>query len=732
MRINRIKLANACLHEALDVSLGTGLIGVFGPQGSGKSTMLNLAYAALTNDYSRIEGGKEGAVRQQADGKEPSKIEVWASHNDAEFHLSRRLAPSSSHSLIIGDAPAIKKANEIQAILDEALGSDRQTLDRYVFVEQWGLRAIFQQTAAERAKTLSHLCNTGHAEVCWDLVGKQIELDAKLATAIEDNTDELRQQMGQEKAAAASLQQLITKEAPYLLSDEQVSQLRDELDRCVKRTFLADQLQELQDREPALLMAAKTATKHAKEQAEEFEKQQQALAQATECLHQARTQWDRHQELLAAWKSHLAAQQEVVAAEQNLAALQPPAAPTTKSLSELDAKLTLIRGKIEPKKAQINQWQGMLNQFGQKVSDSAPNCPACGQSLDAVRDKMGELAARVAAATKELQMLTADETPIKALRAAVVDYEKQCALYEQRLGYLQSTLQACRSRFAVMPFAQDPGNAEEVGSAVAKATTQKQIAERVVQAAQRDSKVTEQVKATAIANHKALKRQIEETASKLAEYADVPASTDASSKLAAHHHAAMETAKLQERLTAKEESQKSLQAEIDRIERVLARSRLAQHWQHVLSRVRSVLHRDQLPRMVHHAALQSMEAQINETLEMFESPFRVTTSDDLSYVAHFRNGTVMPAKGLSGGQQVVLAIAFRWVLNSLFASQIGMMVLDEPTAGLDRRHVDLLETALRALGANARSRGCQVIIVTHELSLEDVFDQTIRLGKAVA
>lgn len=732
MRINRIKLANACLHEALDVSLGTGLIGVFGPQGSGKSTMLNLAYAALTNDYSRIEGGKEGAVRQQLDGKEPSKIEVWASHNDAEFHLSRRLAPSSSHSLIIGDAPAIKKANEIQAILDEALGSDRQTLDRYVFVEQWGLRAIFQQTAAERAKTLSHLCNTGHAEVCWDLVGKQIELDAKLATAIEDNTDELRQQLGSRKAGAESLQRLIDKQARYLLSDEQVNQLRDELDRCVKRTFLADQLQEFKDREPALLMAAKTATRHAKEAAEEYEKQQQALAQVTERLQQAKLQWDRRQELLVAWKNYTKAQHEVTTAEQYLAALQPPTVPTDQSLPELDAKLTVLRDKIEPMKAQINQWQGMLNQFSQKVSASSPNCPACGQSLDAVRDKMGELAEKVAAATKELQMLTASETPVKSLRAEVVAYQQQYALYEQRLDHLTSTLRACQSRLATMPVAEDPGDDNAAGLAVAEATTQKQAVAQLVQSSQRDSKLADQVKATAIANHKALKRQIEETASKLAEYADVPASTDASSKLAAHQHAAMEAAKLQERLKGEEEVQKSLQAEIDRIERVLSRSRRAQHWLQVLGRVRSVLHRDQLPRMVHHAALQSMEAKINETLEMFESPFRVTTSEDLSYVAHFRNGTVMPAKGLSGGQQVVLAIAFRWVLNSLFASQIGMMVLDEPTAGLDRRHVDLLETALRALGAEARSRGCQVIIVTHELSLEDVFDQTIQLGKAVA
>ena len=439
MRINRIKLANACLHEALDVSLGTGLIGVFGPQGSGKSTMLNLAYAALTNDYSRIEGGKEGAVRQQLDGKEPSKIEVWASHNDMEFHLSRRLAPSSSHSLIIGDAPAIKKANEIQTILDEALGSDRQTLDRYVFVEQWGLRAIFQQTAAERAKTLSHLCNTGHAEVCWDLVGKQAELDAKLASAIEDNTDELRQRLGQEKAASDVLRKSIVDKAKQLLSADRVQELRDELDRCVKRTFLSDQLAELQDREPALLQAAKTATKRVKELTTTAEQQQTELEQATESLQQAQRQWERHQELRTAWKNYVAAQQEVVAAEQALTE-RPPKSPATKSSAELAAEIASLMEQIEPRRAQINQWNGMLTQFDKTLPSTETNCPACGQSLAAVRGRLGDIQTLIDSAALELQPMLVSLQTLRTTHAAMMDHERRYALYEQKQTHLQTTL----------------------------------------------------------------------------------------------------------------------------------------------------------------------------------------------------------------------------------------------------------------------------------------------------
>jgi DNA repair exonuclease SbcCD ATPase subunit len=241
-----------------------------------------------------------------------------------------------------------------------------------------------------------------------------------------------------------------------------------------------------------------------------------------------------------------------------------------------------------------------------------------------------------------------------------------------------------------------------------------------------------QARATAIANHQACKAEIARLDAVLVEAKGDAVYAKAALQLSQHSEAEKAVG-IQEALIEQHIEQiATKEQELANLEHVLARSANARTWVSLLSQVRSVLHRDALPRIVHEAALRRMESGINEMLDTFESPFQVKTStEDLSYVAYFRNGTVMPAQGLSGGQQVVLSLALRWTLNSLFASQIGMMVLDEPTAGLDARHIDLLEVALRGLGEAARSRGCQVIIITHERRLEGVFDQVIELERIV-
>ena len=79
----------------------------------------------------------------------------------------------------------------------------------------------------------------------------------------------------------------------------------------------------------------------------------------------------------------------------------------------------------------------------------------------------------------------------------------------------------------------------------------------------------------------------------------------------------------------------------------------------------------------------------------------------------------------------MLAMAFRLAVNSLFASQVGMMILDEPTDGLDADNRRLAADVFRSLGKLARDRGHQVIVITHDDALQSAFDQRFVLEKVV-
>jgi DNA repair exonuclease SbcCD ATPase subunit len=100
----------------------------------------------------------------------------------------------------------------------------------------------------------------------------------------------------------------------------------------------------------------------------------------------------------------------------------------------------------------------------------------------------------------------------------------------------------------------------------------------------------------------------------------------------------------------------------------------------------------------------------------------------------FNDGRGVPASGppdavhLSGGEQVQLAIAFRFASYYMFANKFGLLCLDEPTAHLDDRNIgrfcDLIVQAKKL----AVSMDLQIIISSHHRELIPFADTVIDLG----
>lgn len=718
MKLKRLELTNVCLHHHFEIDFEDGLIGFFGPQGSGKTTAVNAAYAALTNDYSRFVGGKTSVPRQQAESHEPSKIVLTAEHAGRPFTLTRILQPTSKHSLTWpGLEKPIVKAGEIDDNLASVLGGSRHLLDKYVFVPQWGLRDLFNLTATDRAKTLSHLCGTTHAEICWDLVGKQLDVDNKLAVTVVDNSDDLRQQIGETRNKRVKVQAELVEADRDSLDEEELAEVQaivqheQRIKDAVEQMNTATAQEKLRKKAAVDAVAAhKTATKD----------RDDLKAQ----LDQETVNWQHDRDALTAFNAELEKYNEyqrrakaVKDAEDELAALKPPA-KVEYTREEIDAAMSDLNTKLAPHNAVIAQFSEL------EGLEEGATCPTCGQELDNPMQHLEEAMAAAEPLREEMKTWQRKSGVRSAYDKALQQHEIAKSNAEQRIAERKARLAEKKAIKKPVP----PCDAE--GVAALKRT--RDATQKLYDAACKTHDTKLQAKATAIANHQASKTEIERLGKILAEAKGDAVYEKAQADLAKHNAADKEVTRCETLIEQYDEYLREKEAELENLEHVLLRSANARTWAALLSQVRSVLHRDALPRIVHEAALRRMESGINEMLDTFESPFKVKTSpEDLSYTAYFRNGTIMPAQGLSGGQQVVLALALRWTLNSLFASQIGMMVLDEPTAGLDARHIDLLEVALRGLGEAARARGCQVIIITHERRLEGVFDQVVELERIV-
>jgi DNA repair exonuclease SbcCD ATPase subunit len=149
-------------------------------------------------------------------------------------------------------------------------------------------------------------------------------------------------------------------------------------------------------------------------------------------------------------------------------------------------------------------------------------------------------------------------------------------------------------------------------------------------------------------------------------------------------------------------------------------------WQHDLASWRDVLHREQLPQLFMRSVLEEVVDDMNRLLEDFDGPFRVSVDDGLTFMIHNNDGSVEPSSAKSGGEETVLAIVYRLAINARFTNDVGMLVLDEPTAGLDEHYLGCLADVLTRLNEITKKRRQQVIMVTHDQRLERVFDQLIR------
>jgi exonuclease SbcC len=135
------------------------------------------------------------------------------------------------------------------------------------------------------------------------------------------------------------------------------------------------------------------------------------------------------------------------------------------------------------------------------------------------------------------------------------------------------------------------------------------------------------------------------------------------------------------------------------------------------------------PRLVAKRNLQRLETAINELLQVFGVDFLVkaATDDSPAFIAEFFDGRKQPAKRLSYGQKTVLALAFRVAVNALFADEIGLLALDEPTAYLDQQRIKALAPVLEKLRELSTARGLQCLLVTHETSLSHLFESAVEL-----
>jgi DNA repair exonuclease SbcCD ATPase subunit len=716
MKLLSAELTNFCQFRYRQVTFAPGLTAIIGRNGSGKSNLVKAVYAAITGDFGRNDGLKADNISQYAEHNAPSKIHVTLEHCDSRLDITRSLRPAATRLKITAGTNelVVTKTQEATEAVSSILGVSSRMLADYVFVDQWSIFDFLSMMPAERAKAFQRLFRTEQAEVLWKLLGEH--RDSLVIPTPGINKDEITRLLMETKAQyedyCSRLAEANIKESTY--------------DANALRCRIADY-----QRKQALEGETYTLT----EKIETYNRDIQALRRQidqlspddialAEYVTAERDAYHNARQLLGNWSTYEAVERNRQQLTEQLAAehrelqtfTNPPPKPTDYVGLEDDQYWQQWYVTYNDAYQEVQRLRKLVD----AIKRGSSVCETCGTPLIDANKRLGEYELKLNLADRYLQEMEAMRAKSRVYDRAIQKHQDQHKSVARRYTDIEAQLHNLAS--VPKPDKSQQALQHLVKTYEAMAQAQQDVREQLTQ--------LRRLQQGKISVHEQLCQ--DETAKEAllvqlnVSQADAVAACAA---LAAYEEVRVDRLSLDAIVTAHQKSICNQELQLAQLDQVERKANAIRAWADHVDDMRHILHRDNLPRLVAHNFLELMQDEINSLLVRFGSTFSVCADESLSFMASFHDGRKVPAGRLSGGEKVLLALAFRVVVNDIFAKDLGLLVLDEPTAGLDEGNLACLRIAVTRLKELSAARGLQVIIITHERDLHNLFDHVIEMGK---
>jgi DNA repair exonuclease SbcCD ATPase subunit len=710
VKIEKVTFTNWCQYEKFELDLGQGFIGIRGPNGSGKSNLVEGLVYALTGKV-RTDGNLEDNIRHGVTGRAKAGVEVELTHNDANIFIKRNLKPSGSWLTINspgGSEEVLDRAAPIREKMQSIIGIDEDMLLKYVFVEQCKIFEFIDLTDEKRSKFLARLFNVESAEAIRKAVG---DYKVDVSTTATD-VDTLRATVLQMVEENRQLQEMLA------LYPSDGWQLASDPDHLVvlgwqeKQRLLADR-NRLTDELLPLETAQAEAEGQAALSASDLRAVEELVTSEDSLLGQVRLDLARHEASVRSAQALEDIDRRLLEEKARRVKLLPPIQPAD-YLPNSDSRDT--RGRLAGMQARMAEIKRFLTTFD--CSSKSGSCPTCGTPTVSLADRVEEFKQEKNKLECEINQLRQRIEASSWHDTELLRYENDVKTSDLRVAELSRQRETLQS-------VELPGRS--VGDLMALKTEYEQNQQALLDMRRSHSQI--QLRLSSLqTSTRSLRKRIAEADGQLRQLPVTgQEAEEASRRLTSKREVYSKRAELLGRIEASSSYLRSNQRLLEKAEEEIRRGRKARALQSHFQNMRDLFHRDRLPRRVMQGNLELMQRGINAVLSSFDAPFYIQVREGLKCVAVFRDGKQMPAARLSVGEKTVFAMAFRLAVSERYAKDLGLLVLDEPTAGLDDSNLTCLEVALNRLRELSRSRGLQVILITHEKLLDTLFDRVIEI-----
>lgn len=706
MQLLKLEVRNWVHHRQRTCEFTRGLVAILGENGSGKSSLFGAVRWLLTGENPNY-GVKADNISQYAKEGEPAYATLEFEHNGHVAVVTRYLLPEKEQSILTVDGKETARGDKaVTAGIEKLLGVDAKFISRFIIVSQTEIFSFIDDNQTDTDKFFQRLFNTAKADKCQDVIGKGL---LKL-----------------------NVPEIVKPSSQIILEQAEVAKKIEDLNGQIKKLPTLDAFLQMQERDQKLIQQWEAREKAGAElqrlsqQATEYK---QSIAESEEICRQYEKDLeafsaaingkeDNHREAkiaLGHWENykniakvkHKIQEQRAALVAERAVNPEPPVYRGTDSAQ--------LRRDVDSVLRQIKDAERFVAMF---TEEGVAECPTCHTPSAQLASQVSEQQAHI----PKLRQLLSDLTAEANKAAAAEKLRSQWELLDEKLKAREKHLDDSERDLTVVK--PPEATEEELQQAVSDFED--------FQAAQNELAPLMQKTRENIAKLNGSLAAVRERMEKLAEDIKTIATTEADAHLASarlnelrqqcSHRQFLEQQKVE--LTAEH---RRLQEQYEAAKKQETDAVKLRKWSALADQAREAL--KTAPRLVAQRNLQRLELAINELLQVFSVNFQVRVADDGSpnFIAEFYDGRNQPAQRLSIGQKTVLALAFRVAVNAMFAEEIGLLALDEPTAALDQPRIQALAPVLEKLRELSTAKGLQCLLVTHASSLSHLFESTIEL-----
>lgn len=678
MRLIELELRDVGKFRHFVARLTGRIVGLVGPNGAGKSTLLNAIQYAATGDPARL--GDRDAVSITRTGTERPFVRLKFDPGDGfgEATVTRYLPVDGKAATrrLIHNGKSVTGKSDIDAMFEKWTGLAPKALSDFVFVEQGCLTDVVAEGGGRRAEVLQKLFGVSEAET-----GRALLID---------HLSRLPQPADQEvlttlRVQAAGAEHEVRMAEAELSETEEPDPAAEAADRAIVAAARRGRELAVAAESARYRLAAADAVLSAVPPAP-LDRDRLAAAEAI------MRDWGAYDGAVMRRGAAMAAQREAFDA---LTAIEADEIEDPGPEPEPPPDLENLRGK--------KFTATILAAAGVEHRD----CPVCGSPIDGTSVS----AFRAVDVLKDLE--AAEREYADDLAAWRVAYRK----YSQWRARVTAARESAKSLWGLVNAVAVP----------APPVIDKSVAAATIAESARAAAALKTYNAARAEAETARVLALEQIA--MAEEQNVPSEaelTAADIRLSRLSAAKTRRAAASSSLAAARRARDAVQSTLRKAEELGAAHARTSGWRAVVESAIAILHRDAAPAAAIRSCLADLTTDLNRRLGHLGASFTVVVNADGGLSASFQGSKTVPARRLSGGEKVVLSLAWRLAVLDRYAPDAGLLCLDEPTNHLDEARVAALKDALDAWRPHGTDR--QFVIVTHSKQLAKACDQVVTVG----